>query len=518
MSHAPRVSLYRWCGFLLVCGAFVPTGANAQAAPRTVSDSAMQQRSQQLIAQLQTIRPLVIRPAPLSVVSATRVDGRVVQVPPTAALGLADADVLVGEFDESLFAISVSPYPADSVKDLERTRAQLWSNRLQALPPAQASAAIGEWQRVSLARLAALSENDTLARRLFDARLAEVAQRPTDLAYTLFEAVATFAKPDQDSTRLARNMVLAEQYMRSLLQVRVADGRPRHDHNAVLYHQYYAEDSLLSAYSTLGNSSVLFARGLALLRCSPLLANPNDPSDRVLTHVMNDLSRTKEGRAQLHAFWPSFITAIDAVTPKRVEVIQEVIQRIEKQWALLNTPAPTIAAHAWLNTPDSLYSPTPIRRGFADGHVHVVAYGYPGLIAMLSMLDRLHPRFGPEVEALFVMERSGLAGPDLADAKTETAYYTRFFRGLRHFTTPIAIWAGPWTGSFETGNHRVESSPNVDLVNGDSCVVIDGTGQIRYMEPLKTRRDEMRLVKNIELLLRERRLATGDSTRARSNP
>ena len=180
-------------------------------------------------------------------------------------------------------------------------------------------------------------------------------------------------------------------------------------------------------------------------------------------------------------------------------------------FALLDTPAPPLQAHLWLNTSDSLYGPTPRTRPFDDGRVHVIAffsiYYEPGW----SIFNRIQTQFGSAVDAVVAIKTRGTAGPDAASPSAEAAWLTQYLREVRHFTMPVAIWAGSMrqVGYVQEGHYPTfspEETPNekpylANMLGGTWCIVIDTHGVIRFFQDLQTRQDEVALRTRIQSLL-----------------
>jgi len=168
-----------------------------------------------LIEALPTSRPLRMSRPVSEVILATKVDGGISMLPVTSMIGSVDQRSAAGVF-ESIFPESQPYYPLDSIKDVARTRAEAWVNRLNRLSGEERAYAIGTWKSVPLAQLAVRASNDSMARRIFETRIAALASAPAEKSYVLFTAVATLADPSQDSARLVRNVALAEEYLKRL--------------------------------------------------------------------------------------------------------------------------------------------------------------------------------------------------------------------------------------------------------------------------------------------------------------
>jgi len=108
--------------------------------------------------------------------------------------------------------------------------------------------------------------------------------------------------------------------------------------------------------------------------------------------------------------------------------------------------APSILAHAWINTPDSTYAPTPRAHQLDDGVVRVIAFG--SLDApFTAALDRIQRSVPANVQMLLVAETTGhpdgeQSGFELLSPADEVAWRRTYAEEHRHLRYPIALWAG----------------------------------------------------------------------------
>jgi len=530
-----------------IASAQVPAQVAAKSGVRAPSDSDARALSQDLIRTLQSIRPLDGPPPVSEVVQATTTDGHVKRVPVSASLALWDLNPWYGYQGQlqSVFPRSRADYPLDSLTQVVRLRAAAWVNRLSALPASEQSYAVLGWQRVPFAKVAALAANDSLAQRLFDTRIAELASNPVEQSEVLYEAVTTFADgPAQDTARLARNLVTAERYLRRLRALRTSGFPLQHDTATILYHQWRAEDSLMISYGAIGDTVQLFAHARALLPFAVVLGV--NERQGIIAHAysrpFHALMHTERGRAQLTAFQPTVLAMAhraEVELPANATAEQRArVQGIEsgtRQWmkeiadwlALLNTPAPPISAHVWLNTPDSLYQAVPRTRTFADGRVHVIAFGSQYEPFNFPVLERVQRRFPSGVDVLMVAQTNGTTGPDIAGPREETEWVTRYLRGIRHFTFPIALWAGSkrQSGFVPEGHYPTfdpEPSPNgepySDRMLGNRVVIVDTHGIMRFFSPVDTRQDEIVLWARVQQLLNASAVAGASAPQSNATP
>jgi len=476
------------------------------------------------------------------VITSARVDGGVAMIPVTANLALADVVVHRWRL-RSAFPPSRADFPSDSLREIQRRRASAWIDRFGTLSASQQRDAVQGWQRVPFAEVAAWAGNDSTAQRLFDTRIVELATHPVEQAYALFERVATLADPTQDSARLARNLRAAESVLKILQRLHTTGFSTRHDSATILYHQLYAEDTMIVGYAAIGDRERLLAHVQHAMGYTLQVGGKERGSvlGRLYTRAIKALQESPDGRERLVAFNPTVMAIARRIATEipstftaddRNQLIgmpsnmQQWFDQLTQWFARLGKPAPPITAHLWLNTPDSSYAPTPRTRTFTDGSVYVVAFGPFNDENMPAVLGRVMARFPTGVQVLFVAKTSGYVGPDIVGPANEAAWLTRYFRGVKQFALPIAIWAGDKrpNGFVPEGHYQridPEPSPNEPLYAandlGSQCVVIDQHGVIRFFEDVNTHFDqdrvrrvnETRLWRRIQQLLDESNLVPG---------
>jgi len=190
----------------------------------------------------------------------------------------------------------------------------------------------------------------------------------------------------------------------------------------------------------------------------------------------------------------------------------DLMSRMSAQFALIGTPLPPVTAHAWFNTPDSVYHHSPTTRTFADGIVRVFLMGdlYNGNLAQLPILNRVRKWFPGRAEGILLSSSTGHTGPDLVAAATETVWLQRFYLGRRHYTMPIAVWAGDKVPiqvmmTAGTGSYPMPSPTDTAAFANSfgAFVLVDGHGIIRGAMDAETRADEVILRRRIARLVAE---------------
>jgi len=414
---------------------------------------------------------------------------------------------------EWIFPQSQPYYPLDSIKEVNRARAAAMVNRLTGLSGEERTYAIDGWKSVPLAELAAAAGNDSMARRIFETRISALSNSPAEKSFVLLKAVSILATPTQDSARLARNMVLAEGYLKRLHAIPSGGYKTKHDSLAVLERQWRGEDTVLPAYAALGDVDKLLEHARRLMSYVTVLGfyERGVVVGQAWQRVFDALTETREHRGRLQAFEP---TVLEMARLAEVEnKLKDMIDRANQWLALFDHPAPPIVAHAWLNTPDSLYDSIPRKRTFDDGRVHVLMF-LRGLEDQTrpGVLSRIQQEFGKDVDVLLVLNTEGYAGPDIVEPRVEVEWLKRYLIGRRHLTIPMAIWAGSKVpDGFVPEGHYAVRRPEPELNSepyhlnswGTSCALIDKHGVVRYFLDAKQRTDEVKVRQRVRELIAE---------------
>jgi hypothetical protein len=453
---------------------------------------------------------------------------------------LADLRMYAMQF-ESMFPVSSAYYPVDSLHKLQRDRAATWVARLR---DGVRTGTPGTGRSLlSFADVALRAGDDTLARRLIDTRLAELADgRPVaagerslivERALTLATAVMLFADPapneEPEPMRLARTLPLARAYDAQLDALPVRGYSTRSDSTAVLYRQFDAAAALLAAEVNrpVPADALIQAEVDHVVHFLPRFGM-NERLDTFLRGVqyratamaLVDLPNGEARLAALNTRLRSLVIPRENdldphISPRmRVAIRDDIDRDLRARFAVieqLRHPAPAILAHAWLHTADSVYQPTPRSHNLADGVVRVVSVeGYNADV--VPILQRIHTQFATRapgrVQSLLVTTAQGHAGPDVVGPETEVSWLARFFADKRQATFPVAVWAGTSTpaefGMRTLAPSTISDDYGLNYLDG-AAIVIDGHGLIRAYLRAQTRADEARIVARITALLAESR-------------
>jgi hypothetical protein len=319
----------------------------------------------------------------------------------------------------TLYPWSAADYPADSIRRLNVARAAAWLAYFRA--GATRTDDRGD-DAIGLAMIAMRAEQDSLARRYLDDRLARVRPAPAEASAVLASGVALFADPGLDSARAACNYALAVSYARQLFALPATGYATRSDSLSVRQRQLMA---LLQLWRDV---EVLYPADTA-----PAAAT----SIGTLTQMLPPAERT----------------LIGAVTGDRRRVMRNIGQMV-----------PPLVAHAWLNTADSLYAATPRSHALDDGVIRAIMFG-DRTTEEVSALERVQHDVPAGVQVVFVTETMGYVGPDLLTPEEEVAWLRDYYERVRHLTIPIAVWAG------EKIDEDLEAPSGVTVVAGDGAHV-----------------------------------------------
>ena len=502
---------------------------DASSVPSSIADSVVTLPLFQL---LPLVRPLMHPPTVASVGDLSASQGHPVHMPVSAAMAVVDIRQHMEQL-ESVFPPSALNYPADSIRRSKVARAAAWLERLHAL----SMQATGR-ELLAFADLAMQAEQDTLAQRFYDRRLRELVDgRPVspglrsalvERSLTLVAAVTAFGNPSHDPERLARNTPIARAYLKQLMALPQHGYATKNDSVSVLSRRGEFVFGFLPEYARLAvvGDSVMtslffdcFDAALALLphrygmERTAYLTNyiPWSAVTLVVLRIPNGSARLAAIRAQVDSlvtFRPGELMDLPAEVRARKQARAREI--ITHEFALADRiaqPFPPIAAHAWLNTPDSVYDTVPRTHRFDDGRIHVLMMGrYDD--ESLARLDRIQRQFAGKIQVLYAIETQGHTGPDVVDGPTEVAWLAKYYRDVRHFVVPIAVWAGAKVAG-DNGTHIPASSPSLDAYRNETAfvnvvntaMVLDGHGRLVAYHQLRSSTDEMQLVKSLQRVL-----------------
>jgi hypothetical protein len=450
----------------------MPAPIHAQAQS---SDEMMSVRSSNFRTQFPVSRPLATPPDVAT--TGTFVNGSTrTALPVTAWLARADL-MMYGQQLRSLFPLNAVEEPTDSLADQYGARAEAWMVRLrrvyQTRPP--------DDQLVAMAWVAVQAGLDTTAQRLIDIRLRQLSASPMAQVSVLTAAVEAWTNQPIAQGRLLRSLPFAIGYATRFppapAKSATVAGASDDWHMMTIRH-VFSLIRIANAASTAGDTATVLAQ---LQRLS--------------------------------------VAATSLPQAQREALLSEAISNYTPLVASLGKPAPRILAHAWLNTADSLYHATPSGPSLDDGRVRVVILGNMDseLLSLLSSIqqkvEQLNESSGARnVDLIFMTHTTGHVGPDLSSVLDEIAWLHHYYRTIRNFRFPIAVWASEFR-PVSYGGHTPQPSPMLEQYPARGlqymCLIVDGHGIVRAYKRLRTRADAIGFVGTLSSMIRDRSSSKG---------
>jgi len=464
------------------------------------------------------LRPINAPLAASAVGPLSRTDTRPTSMEIGARLAVSDLRLYDAQLGTQ-YPFSRDTYPADSIRAAKVARARIWLARLDTA----AHADVDGRALVDRAEVAFRAEEDDVARRYIEQRLAQLPTTPAGnvaKSEVLGALITLLTNTEQDSARLARNLTVAEAYAAKLSALPASGYALRSDSTDILYRQYQAAQNLVSAADAARQPQHVIDAAFALTK---IVAHFNFSERRMA--VMYEypfreaavaFQQRPDGRARfdslcmiLSTFGSDHQGDVERPRPENsVPMATQWREQLRERLAVfkaLGQPAPPLTAHAWLNTPDSAYHSTPSTRMLNDGVVHVLAF--EGAQTMLMpALQRLARQFPSGVQVVLVTATTGHIGPTIAEPADEVTWLAEYYRTKRHFTVPVALWAGEKVAG-EYGSKMSTPSPVAPAFHAEwldrALVLVDGRGKIRDYLPVTTRADESRLARRVQALVTE---------------
>jgi len=185
-----------------------------------------------------------------------------------------------------------------------------------------------------------------------------------------------------------------------------------------------------------------------------------------------------------------------------------------EQWAsLFGRPMPPFVATHWINQPTPAQDASNIVPGarilaLDDGIIRIIGFGWFSCgfcQGALAKLQKEQPSLPPGVKTMYYEWTEGNWGRDFVEPDTEVVRLRHFMLDLKHYTFPVAIWAGPKDSTGDGGLlPRVSPLKTALLVRaGPTFFLVDGHGLIRYrQEGYQSYDHDFRQL--VQLLIRER--------------
>jgi len=183
--------------------------------------------------------------------------------------------------------------------------------------------------------------------------------------------------------------------------------------------------------------------------------------------------------------------------------------RFEGEVALIQTlgrpAAPLIATHWFNQTPPSLSSdsaPGAREKRQDDGVIRIIGFGFfgcPGCQLAMHDWEQFQHELPAGVEMLWYERSEGFWGSDLVEPNQEAEHLRHYYVDRKHYTYPIAVWAGPKEITEEGGGvpRRSPTMNQYGMLGGPHIVIIDGHGMLRYRQWGWSEREVLRAVTRI---------------------
>jgi hypothetical protein len=223
------------------------------------------------------------------------------------------------------------------------------------------------------------------------------------------------------------------------------------------------------------------------------------------------------------------VPANDAQRPGFLQFVNDTRHFFEDGVKLLRTigqPAvPLIATH-WFNQvpPPTLSDSAPGARlkRQDDGIIRVIGFGFfecPWCQIAMHDFESFQHKLPAGAECLFYERSGGAWGNDLVEPAEEAEHLRHYYIERKHYTYPIAVWAGAKEMN-EDGGRVPHFSPTMrqyGFFGGPYFVIIDGHGILRYKAGGWSERRILRVVNQL-VTERHHQTASPSSSAASSAP
>jgi hypothetical protein len=172
----------------------------------------------------------------------------------------------------------------------------------------------------------------------------------------------------------------------------------------------------------------------------------------------------------------------------------------------IGNPAPALIATHWFNMaqPPTVSAEAPQARELKqdDGIIRVLGFGFfacPYCQIAMGEWQKFQHELPLGVQCLFYDRGVGSWGPDLVEPDVEAEHYRHYYVDRKHYTYPIAIWAGPKEKN-EEGGMTPKYSPTMGqyrILGGPWLMVVDGHGILRYKHGGWDKQGVLRIVRAI---------------------
>jgi len=372
----------------------------------------------------------------------------------------------------------------------------------------------------SMAELHVLAGQDAEAQRRIAAWLATPGLSARDRGWILGRSVELFLRwqhPDDPPPSPAR-IAIARGYLAQL------EAMPRSTGAGFLFG---ALQNFMESYLTRGVVDTAIQYGMRAYTLPAQTDNYEDRINMAVSSTLPELALALSGQPGATRIIDSLITMLQgymsAPVPADYAKLRWAAQFVAstqpgfaRSVAFIRTigkPAPAYIATHWVNqTPPTVTSdaaPGARQKPLDDGIIRVLAFGFfscPHCQHAMRDWEKFQHRLPAKVECIFYDRSEGSWGGEPAAPDAEAEHLRHYYVDVKHYTYPIAIWAGP-KDTNEEGGQVPRFSPTMGKYGfwgGPHLAIVDGHGLLRYVGGW-SERDILRVV---NLLVRERDHAT----------
>jgi hypothetical protein len=335
---------------------------------------------------------------------------------------------LFGRWQDEEILPTRASVPLDSMRAVMVARARRWIDSLMATG---SPGRVRSFQRDAAGRVAVASEQDSVARRIIAARLAEPGLSLQDSAATYAMAVEAFT-----SGHVPERLRVAEGYLARL---------DRLGGDAAVW-QMEGHLTMLIAAEQLRRPDDVIAHGMRA--CALVSKVPYELRRPVYTlyylrPLLEAVQRTPSERATVEGVLQQLRDAAEpsvtlmAINPKVAREASERMQSANEVAAIvkmIGQPAPALIGNWWSAPEDAGRTttlPSPRSHSMTDGHVHVVSMpvsGNPFALGSLAILQRVQSELGSAVHVVIAPSLDGAWGYRFVPADEEAKRLTDVLR------------------------------------------------------------------------------------------
>jgi hypothetical protein len=377
----------------------------------------------------------------------------------------------------------------DSVVVLVDSLVRVWLHALQHDGP------LAPRQLINQAALQVQIGRDADAQRSIGTWLATPGASANDSLVAFLRATELFSRTFKNEPPTTERMQLARSYLARL------EAMPFPASATLLFQ---ARMVVMAAYIKLGAADSAVATGLRAYAMLPRIPSYEIRAGLAASEAILDLARVLAGRpnglvqidsllARLKREFivPPALLAQDTALGRFSQGAQDAFAESEAKLRWFGHAAPPIVATHWFNRPPP---PTPSAEApgaraltLNDGIIRIIGFGWFGCPACMTAManlqqdQKLLPR---GVELLYYEWTLGSWGNALCEPAEEVEHLRYYLLDRKHYTFPIAIWAGPKDSTPDGGLLPRQSSVRVamHIDAGPTFIVIDGHGIVRHWQ------------------------------------